>query len=377
MASTRFCARAAAVLEGRIPSRAGAAICVESGEERPFLAPLPLELLPSAGEVVDSMHKLGVRTLGEFASLPASGIARRFKERGVALQRLAAGLDRSTLVPVSEQRAFSVRVLSEYPISSSEALLFLLRRPVDRLMAELAATGSSCRAIEWSLELEGAEPQTGTTWSAGPSASARLWHDLLKVAFERMALKSGVLAVRLEAEEIGEERLEQARLAGPRAAPSGALATTLAHLCAEVGPEGFGVVRPAPEVRPERRFRLVPGNAPFPASPLPKRSRTQAWVPDRAPVGALPTGLRCVIPPVLIEPDLRGGRLVGFRFEGGFLRADRVLGPWDLSGEWWEPNSIRRRCFQLEGAGSEGEGSVAHVFLQPDTGSWFLTAWLD
>jgi len=80
---------------------------------------------------------------------------------------------------------------------------------------------------------------------------------------------------------------------------------------------------------------------------------------------------------VLVEPDLRSGRLVGFRFDGGFMRADRVLGPWDVSGEWWEPNPIRRRCFQVEGAGSEGEGSVAHVFLQPDTGSWFLTAWLD
>ncbi len=377
MASTRFCARAAAVMEGRVPGRGVVAISVEPGAEREFLAPLPIELLPGAADVVEAMHKLGVRTLGRFASLPSPGIARRFRERGAALQRLAGGEDRGTLIPVDEPRAYTARVLSDFPIERSEALLFLIKRPVERLTAELDATGCACRAVEWTLEIEGLEPQRGVTRSAGPSASSKLWNDLLRVTFERMTLKAGVLAVRLEAFEIGERPADQVRLTGPRAAPPGALATTLAHLAAEVGPEGFGVLRPSPAVLPERRFRAEPGDGPFPASPLSKRDRIEPWVPDRAPIGALPTGLRCVIPPVLVEPDLRRGRLVGFRFEGGFMRADRVLGPWDLSGEWWEPNPIRRRCFQVEGAGSEGEGSVAHVFLQPDTGSWFLTAWLD
>lgn len=377
MASTRFCARAAAVLEGRIPGRGVAAICVEPGDERMFLARLPIELLPDAADLIDAMHKLGVRTLGRFASLPSAGIARRFREHGASLQRLAAGEDRGTLIPVDEPRAYTVRVLSDYPIERSEALLFLLKRPVERLTSELDATGCACRAVEWTLEVEGLEPQRGVTHSAGPSASAKLWNDLLKVTFERMSLKAGVLAVQLEAAEIGDRPTDQVRLAGPRAAPPGALATTLAHLVAEVGSEGFGVLRPSPAVLPELRFRVEPGDGPFPAPPLPKRERIDTWVPDCAPIGALPTGLRCVIPPVLVQPDLRRGRLVGFRFDGGFMRADRVLGPWDVSGEWWEPNPIRRRCFQVEGAGSEGEGSVAHVFLQPDTGSWFLTAWLD
>jgi protein ImuB len=377
LASTRFAARAAAVMEGRIPGRGIAAVCVDPGDEARFLARLPIELLPAATDVIDAMRKLGIHTLGRFAELPRPGIARRWGERGSALQRLAGGEDRGTLIPVIEPQAFTVRILSDYPIEKSEALLFLLRRPTERLTAELDAAGSACRALKWTLELEGIDPQHGVTRSAGPSASSKLWRDLLKVTFERMTLASGVLAVRLEAAEIGVQTIDQVRLMGPRAAPPGALATTLAHLAAEVGPEGFGVLRPDPAVRPEARFRASPGDGPFPAPRLPKRDRVDSWVPDRAPIGVLPTGLRCVIPPVLVEPDLRGGRLVGFRFEGGFMRADRVLGPWDISSEWWEPNPVRRRCFQVEGAGSEGEGSVAHVFLQPDTGSWFLTAWLD
>ena len=78
-----------------------------------------------------------------------------------------------------------------------------------------------------------------------------------------------------------------------------------------------------------------------------------------------------------VEPMIEGGRLRGIRFDGGHLHAHRVLGPWDISGEWWEPVPVRRRCFQLEGPGTEGECGIAHVFLQPDTGSWFLSGWSD
>jgi protein ImuB len=366
IAGTRFCARAAAILEGRIPSRGPAAIQVEPGLEGEFLDPLPLELLPDALVEIDTLRRLGIRTLGDFARLPASGVVRRFGDKGLALQRLARGEDRRTLVPAPEPRRFVVRVSAEYPIVQTEALRFLLRRPLERLIGELDGDGLAARCIRWTMQIEGADPVSGTTWSASPSASLRLWIDLWGVELERLQLPGGVLSVELEADEVAPRSAEQERLTGPRAVPPGALSMTLAHLAAEVGPEGYGTLAPSPGPWPEQRQTAR-------AFPATTRLEAEPWVPDRVRPGELAPAFRRVCPPEPIRVELNRGCLVGFRLGRGWFPVERTLGPWEISGGWWRGSGgARRCCYQVE-----GRGAVAHLFFDPDGERWFLAGWLD
>src|SRR4051794_14180397 len=89
----RFSAHAAA-LRNR-PRKRDDAI-VPAGAVRAFLAPLPVGLLRSrAGleELPETLERLGVRTLGELAALPASALSERFGHPGLLALELAQGQD--------------------------------------------------------------------------------------------------------------------------------------------------------------------------------------------------------------------------------------------------------------------------------------------
>ena len=90
-APSRFCAFAAAT---RARPGRGSKI-VPAGAERAFLAPLPVSLLPAplAAELCPALERLGVRTLGELAALPARDVADRFGVPGLRARELAGGHD--------------------------------------------------------------------------------------------------------------------------------------------------------------------------------------------------------------------------------------------------------------------------------------------
>ena len=384
LASTRFASRAAAIMQGRIPGRGPAALRVPPGEEADFLAPLSTELLPDAMDLVDVLAQLGIRTLGGFAELPKEGVARRWGRRGTELHRLARGEDRATLVPTREPKQYEVRVHSEYGITRTEALRFLLKGPLERLIGALDGDGLAARALAWELDIEGSEPVHRTTHAAAPSASLTLWSDLIAVGLEGLALQGGVQAVRLEAVGVGPRPAAQERLTGPKAAPPGARSVTLAHLSAELGPEGFGTWTPAPSPWPEERQEAVgtsPQTSPTVRGAAAARrqqsllKKAELWVPDRCPKGALPPAVRRVHPPEPIDVETSGGRPARFRHRGGWFRVDRTLGPWDVSAEWWAVRGERaRRTFQVE-----GPSGVARIHWERTAVSegWFLGAWID
>ena len=371
LAATRFSARCAAIMEGQVPTFGPGAIRVPAGSEASFLAPLPTGLLPDAGELIDALDHLGIRTLGGFAALPREGVNRRWGRKGTALHRLARGEDRTTLVPTREAKRFTVQVHTDFPVDRLDALRFLLKQPLERLVGELDGQGLAARALRWELCIDRSEPMSGVTHAAAPSASLRLWTDLLGVGFEGLSLQGGVLAVRLEAEGVGPRPASQGRLTGPRSAPPGARSITLAHLAAELGPDRFGHQRPVDAIWPEERQEGA-GEGKGPQKLL---SQTELWVPDRCSEGALPPAVRRVVPPEAIEVETRGRRPVRFRHRGGWFRVDTLRGPWDVSAGWWTRRGARsRRTFQ-----AEGPGGVARIWWERDAlgEGWFLGAWID
>lgn len=86
--SGKFTAHAAAVqiAPGRVR-------LVDKTDEVRFLTPLPVTLLPLPSLHMQQLHWLGVRTLGQFAALPAAAVWQRFGAAGKLAQRWAQGKD--------------------------------------------------------------------------------------------------------------------------------------------------------------------------------------------------------------------------------------------------------------------------------------------
>jgi nucleotidyltransferase/DNA polymerase involved in DNA repair len=92
--SSKFTCRAAAhtVPPGRMR-------LVAKQHEKLFLNPLPITLLPLPYVALQQLHWLGIDTLGQFASLPATAVWQRFGPPGRVAQRWAKGLDDRPIRP--------------------------------------------------------------------------------------------------------------------------------------------------------------------------------------------------------------------------------------------------------------------------------------
>jgi protein ImuB len=86
--SGKFTANVAAV-----KTAPGRVRLIDKADELRFLRPLPVTLLPLPQPQLQQLHWLGIRTLGQYAALPAAAVWQRFGAAGKLAHRWAQGRD--------------------------------------------------------------------------------------------------------------------------------------------------------------------------------------------------------------------------------------------------------------------------------------------
>jgi nucleotidyltransferase/DNA polymerase involved in DNA repair len=114
-----------------------AALLLVPAAQRAFLAGQPAATLPLDGDAVTQLRHLGIRTLGQYTQLPATGVLARFGQAGRTAQRWAQGLDDRPVVPPWECPEASARIEFESPLADRERLLAVLARQADQLLLPL------------------------------------------------------------------------------------------------------------------------------------------------------------------------------------------------------------------------------------------------
>src|SRR5262245_23080376 len=130
-----------------VASNPDAAICaargftgitiVSRGTEAQRLSSLAVDVLSPAPEILETLNRWGIHTLGEFAKLPAVQISERLGQEGVRLHKLAPGSASRPLEPHRETLRFEDVVELDYEIGTIEPLTFILSRMLDHLCSEL------------------------------------------------------------------------------------------------------------------------------------------------------------------------------------------------------------------------------------------------
>jgi protein ImuB len=251
-AATRARTRRPEVVGGGTDGRAAA---------RSYLAPLPVALLrarPSLSALPEALERLGIRTLGELAALPAAALADRFGKPGLLAYELARGGD-SALSP--RPASEFLREALELPEAASgvqlERGLGLL---IDRLLARRERRGRTLRSVVISAKLV----ERGGTWreqvvfreALADPARMRL---ALVPHLAQMPAPAEVL--RLSVERFGPLASDQRPLLeDPAAARTARLREAIRQARAAAGPEAaLRVLEVDPDSRfPERRAVLAP-----------------------------------------------------------------------------------------------------------------------
>lgn len=258
----RLCAHAAAVrMRARRP-----AVVVSDAAARRLLAGLPVGVLRDRldGEweranLPDTLERLGVKTMGELAALPAEAIADRFGEPGLRALKLARGVERP-LRPRLPHDEIECRLgLGE--AASGQQLERALQLLIERLLAHPARAGRTIRRLRIEARLAG---EGGWRCEVVLRSASVDSERLRLVLAPRLAELPGPASwLGLRALELGSAAGEQPALArDPAGERRGRLAEAVRQVRSAAGRDAvLRVVEVDPRSGvPERRAILAPWN---------------------------------------------------------------------------------------------------------------------
>lgn len=129
--------------QGPEPPAAGEPVIVPPGDSPAFLAPYPVGTLGQP-ELTSVLSRLGIRTLGEFARIPAARARDRFGPPGELAHRLARGLDPRPLAAGPPPADLTVELEFDPPALESGPVVFSAKNLASQLHHKLASAGLAC-----------------------------------------------------------------------------------------------------------------------------------------------------------------------------------------------------------------------------------------
>ncbi len=345
---------------------------VDAGGEASFLAPLPLTRLSPEVDVLATLERWGIRSLGELARLPANEVASRLGAAGQRLHQQARGLDPRPLVPYQPPPVFEEGLDLDWPLTTLEPFLFVARAALDRLCRRLVSRGLACGRLGLSLRLDPDGWTERELRLPAPTVQAKTLLTLLRLGLEDKPPGAPVTAFTLQAHP-DRPREAQLSLFGPAALSPDRLATTLARLFALLGPERVGSPRPANAWRPES-MQLAAYEPP----PAPELE-----VHEPEPQGRGLLAVRALRPPLPVEVlrDEARGRRPEQPAEVRAVVADETAGrprvqgrirvasgPWRLEEDWWHEHAVARDYWDVE----LSDGGLYRLYRDRASGDWFV-----
>jgi nucleotidyltransferase/DNA polymerase involved in DNA repair len=142
LAEGKFTAQVAATV-----SAPGEVCLVPKGQERRFLAPIDVSLLPCSRDTLRHLELFGLRTMGDLASLPMGAVQAQFGAEGRRIWELVRGIDREPLRPLRREESIREHLAFYAPLMSREALVTAGRELLTRLLGQSAMRGRAARRM--------------------------------------------------------------------------------------------------------------------------------------------------------------------------------------------------------------------------------------
>jgi protein ImuB len=404
VAGTKLAARVAA----RLPS---SPTVVPPGEERRFLAALPLRHLELDRRLAATLARWGLVSIGDLARLPADRVASRLGEAGAHAHQAACGVDPRPLVPHHPPPTLAEGLELEWAVVTIEPLLAAIGQSLERARRRLERQELACAelGLELTLEPDGAEHRTIRLPAPTRDMGALL--ALVRLELEARPPRGPVVAFTCLLQPDRPRRGQLTLFGAPEIHPD-RLAATLARLTARLGPDRVGSPRtvdghlpervdsvpfdppPPPKLRqPPRRGRgLLVVRVLRPPVPLEiiveeadSRSKIQDPRPPANPpydqTGDRPNSSRGTLhrseedadgaPIFDLRSSIFNQRLVSVASVAGAAPRIQGLvrvaaGPWSLEEGWWTAEPVERDYWDVELSG----GGLYRIFRDRNSGDW-------
>ncbi|WP_227999413.1 DNA polymerase Y family protein [Nocardia australiensis] len=335
------------------------AAIVPPGDGARFLAPMPIAELavepslsaPERADLVDLLHRLGLRRIGDFAALTPTEVGSRFGTDAVLAHRSARAVPER---PPSVRRPppeLTVEYRCDPPIDRVDAAAFAGRMLATRLHGRLSAASVSCTRLSVFAETEAGE-QLSRIWRCAQPLTPEDTADRVRWQLDGWLTRrdgarptAPIIALRLEPVEVAATGALQLGLWGGVGAEHEQARRALIRVQGLLGGEAVRVGVLSGGRGPQERITMVAlGDEPVPAA-----DPALPW-PGRLPQPA-PALILLTRPLVRLEADDGSPVLVTAR---GLFTADPVrlswgsrqwrlagwAGPWPVDEHWWIPESL-------------------------------------
>jgi protein ImuB len=386
---------------------------VEVGHTVEFLAAHPIRALTvvidgndvvakDLHELLDLFRRLGLRTLGSFAALPAADVLGRFGRFGAELQVLASGADTTAVDPRPFPPELAVSLNLDPPVDRIDAAAFVARTLAEEVLARLAAEGLACGRVRITARTQAGEElerlwrheSAGTNGGITPTALGDRVRWQLEgwlrasrapgvdgvavdgVAVDGVDVGVSLVTITVAPDEVRPDCGRQLDLFGGASAADARAARAFARVQGLLGPDAVLVPRRVGGRSPVDEVALVPWGDHVESL---AHSVAEAPWPGRLP-GPLPTE----VPALAQRADVLDASSQRVRVSSRMMTSAPPAwlsigssstavvawaGPWPVDERWWDVVEHRRRArFQLLTA-----DGVARLVALEDS-SWWIEA---
>ncbi len=325
-----------------------AVLCEQQLEQS--LTPLPATALRLSPAIIDTLHELGLRRIGQLRELPRKTLPSRFGADLLHRLDQAFGDTPELLVSLKPDEPIAAVWVTDEPITDRESLKVVSRQLLDELMERLKPRREGVRQLLCQIKGTAARPVELVVHLVSPTDVAKHLLELLSLHIDRADLPEGISFVRVEASGVGSLAARQRDLFGFEADADTQrdVSSMLDRLSNRLGQTAVVRAVPVAEAQPELAVRHEPWV--FAEGRVPKCMGQGNG--HRASVSVAQSStrpLRLFQSPQRIEATAAGpeGAPMHFRWDHRDHRVIRAWGPERIETGWWRERAICRDYFRV------------------------------
>ena len=353
---------------------------VEPNADPQWRATVELAELIATGDVdadaADVLARVGVRTLGDIATIGVSAMSDRFGAMGARLHRLAVGDDHRRPVVTVPSEAPAVCRWFDPPVAETTPVVFMARDVVDELLSSPALHGRVCTGVLIEFGTEHAEISR-RQWSHADGFPVTALVDRVRWQLDAWVRRPGAITAPIDRLSItvtdtAADAGAVQRLWGGRGTADDDAQRTVARLSSLLGPDKVLVAEWCGGRLTGERYAWVPATAALHADPERDCERVTptdgVWAgavvrpaPNTVPIAPIPVDV-CDADGATVVVGGRGDLSAPpatVRLAGREHSVTCWAGPWPVTERWWEPR--RRRLARVQVVFDDGTAHLLAV----------------
>lgn len=305
-----------------------------------FLSQLAVAEIDPPPDLLAVLQDWGIHTLGELTNLPQGEFADRLGADAARLWQCAAGKTTRLLRLTRPVAEFSEAFDFDGEVDSIEPLYFVLRRFLGQLRVRLESAQRVAARLDLALPLENGSCHERSFSIPSPTNDEEILFRILSTHLDGLQLDHRISGMRLRVEPVLPGRQQFRLFDNPLRDPN-QFGETLARIIAVVGPGHVGVPRMVDTHRPDT-FEL---HSPAFHTMLGDNSDESR--------GSIAIGLplRRYRPPIRAEVNIARNQPAQVFSEKAHGDVLSVLGPYRISGDWWDKRNWEMEEWDVEIAG--------------------------